>query len=243
MHMDGSVIPWFQMLCKANQLLTWDALTMAIELQFGPSQFECPRAKLFKLAQHDSVNDYYKEFMALANRVEGISEAALLDCFISGLKSEIKHEVIAQSPSSLLHAASLARLFDEKHLEGFSNAKHRPTASVSHSLPATASKFPWKLIGATTPTSTSSVSKPPLPALLPTPTTRPLPSIKKMSIAEMQIRRDNGLCFTCDEKFSWNHRCPNLQYLLFHVDDDEPPDDSAVILPSDPDASTYLLML
>jgi len=37
----------------------------------------------------------------------------------------------------------------------------------------------------------------------------------------MQIRREKGLCYTCDEKFTSSHRCPNKQYLLLQMDEDE----------------------
>lgn len=43
-HFEGPVVPWFQMLQKANLIPTWAALAQAIEKQFGPSQFDSPRA-------------------------------------------------------------------------------------------------------------------------------------------------------------------------------------------------------
>jgi len=49
-------------------------------------------------------------------------------------------------------------------------------------------------------------------------------NIKNMSTAEMQHRHAKGLCYTCDEKFSPTHRCPNKQYLYLYVEDlDDPP--------------------
>lgn len=52
--------------------------------------------------------------MTLANRVEGLSEDALRDCFISGLKGDIRRKVVVKEPTSLISAAALARLYDEK---------------------------------------------------------------------------------------------------------------------------------
>ncbi|MCI60596.1 hypothetical protein A2U01_0081852, partial [Trifolium medium] len=52
-------------------------------MDFGPSAYDCPRAKLFKLTQSSSVNEYYTEFNARANRVYGVSNEAFLDCFLS----------------------------------------------------------------------------------------------------------------------------------------------------------------
>lgn len=42
-HMEGSVVPWYQMMQKAKLIPNWTTLSRAIELQFGPSQFECPQ--------------------------------------------------------------------------------------------------------------------------------------------------------------------------------------------------------
>jgi hypothetical protein len=45
------------------------------------------------------------------------------------------------------------------------------------------------------------------------------PNIKRMSPAEMQLRRDKNLCYWCDEKFSFTHKCPNRQLMMLHYDD------------------------
>lgn len=223
------------MMRKANQIPTWMVLSRAIELQFGPSQFECPRAKLFKLVQQDSMVDYYKDFMILANRVEGLTDDALLDCFISGHKGDIKRDVIAQSPTSLLRAVSLARLFNEKQLVGFSNANHHPTIPNSLPLPVLTPNPPWKSSSTTASfCASSSNSKAPFPLLH---------FVKKMSPVEMQLRRDKGLCYACDEKFSWNHCCPNRQYLLFQSKEDVTPEDNpTILLLRFQYPTTYLLM-
>jgi len=66
-----------------------------------------------------------------------------------------------------------------------------------------------------------------LPPLLPSPPTTSSTNtsrnfnVKKISPAEMQLRREKMLCFTYDNKFTPSHRCPNKQYLLLQMDDDE----------------------
>ncbi|PNX69221.1 hypothetical protein L195_g056598, partial [Trifolium pratense] len=42
----------------------------------------------------------------------------------------------------------------------------------------------------------------------------------------MQLRREKGQCFTCNDKFSYTHKCPNRQYLYFFGDDAPPIDDT-----------------
>ncbi|WVZ04461.1 hypothetical protein V8G54_025267 [Vigna mungo] len=195
---DGSVV--LQWIFRAEQ---------SLELEFGPSPFDSPRVTLFKLTQTGSVNYYYVEFTSLANRIYGVSAEALLDCFVSGLKPDIKCEVIAQAPSSILKAIALARLFEEKY-----SAKTKPQyVSYHRQYHSTNSQ--------------QSFTNPMQQPILATPNTRPTaPSfrnslIKKMSPTEMQSRRERGLCFTCDEKFSATHRCQNRQYLIMQLEEEE----------------------
>lgn len=35
----------------------------------------------------------------------------------------------------------------------------------------------------------------------------------------MQLRRDKGLCYYCDDKFSLTHKCPNKHSLLLQVNE------------------------
>lgn len=70
-----------------------------------------------------------------------------------------------------------------------------------------------------------------LPPLLATPPGPPLrsPSVKEITPTEMQLRREKGLCYFCDEKFSFNHKCPNRQFLMLQMEDDieDPPNTKA----------------
>jgi len=40
-----------------------------------------------------------------------------------------------------------------------------------------------------------------------------------MRPAEMQLRREKGLCYWCDDKFTFNHKCPNRNLMLLEWDD------------------------
>lgn len=43
---------------------------------------------------------------------------------------------------------------------------------------------------------------------------KPSPTIKRLSPAELQARREKGLCYNCDEKYIQGHRCKRLFHLL-----------------------------
>lgn len=92
-HLDGDVLPWFQMLDKAGRVPHWYAFSRPVETQFGPSQFDCARSRLFKLTQRSlggSIQEYNQKFLSLANRTEDVTKEALLDCYIGGLVPELR---------------------------------------------------------------------------------------------------------------------------------------------------------
>lgn len=42
-----------------------------------------------------------------------------------------------------------------------------------------------------------------------------------MIIAEMQLHREKGLCYMCDEKFPWNHKCHKCRYFIMQAEYDD----------------------
>ena len=45
--------------------------------------------------------------------------------------------------------------------------------------------------------------------------------IRKLSNAEMQEKREKGLCFSCDQKWFRNHKCPSKLLMLIGVDEED----------------------
>lgn len=168
----------------------------ALELRFAPTAYDDPRGKLFKLQQTSSVTSYLSDFESLANRIVGLSPLNLLSCFVSGLKPEIWHDVLAQQPSSFSQAAGLARLQEEKLQDILRLARPRT---------------PWQPPSNPKPDSSSSRSAVPL---LPTPPEKT--RFRQLSESELAERREKGLCFNCDERF---HRC-KARFLLLITDGD-----------------------
>nr|KYP52353.1 hypothetical protein KK1_025830 [Cajanus cajan] len=199
------------MLQRLNSVNTWQDLIGALESQFGPSPFECPMTELFKLQQTGTVSDYYLKLMALANKSGGLSPEALLKCFIGGLNKDIQRDVVALRPRSVIRAVALTKLYEEKYVldNGPKNTSynHRYFTVYSNTYGNTSNR---------------SIVKQNLPPLLPTPALPPSKSnvIKKITPAEMQLRREKGLCYFCDDKFTFNHKCPNRQYLLLQTEED-----------------------
>ncbi|KAF8403640.1 hypothetical protein HHK36_011744 [Tetracentron sinense] len=88
--------------------------TRAICTRFGATEFEKPGEVLSKLHQKGLVQDFQNEFERLANLMVGLPESYMIDCFVSGLKDEIRFEVKLLRPESLIQATSLAGMVEDK---------------------------------------------------------------------------------------------------------------------------------
>lgn len=167
------------MLQKAGVVSSWNDLAKEIETTYGPSIFDHPRFALFKLFQESSVTNYYHTFMALANRVTGLSANALLDCFLSGLKKELLRDVIPWHPNTITKAITLARLYEDKY--GFGGGGLHPSKFKQSYVPDI-SAASIKPVPLALPTPPATANRP--PALLGP--SVPHPSFKKMSYSELQ---------------------------------------------------------
>ncbi|MCH98809.1 hypothetical protein A2U01_0019816, partial [Trifolium medium] len=175
-HLDSDAVPWFQMIQRSHPFHSWQKFTRALEMDFGPTAYDCPRATLFKLAQTGSVTEYFKEFNALANRVYGVSNEAFLDCFISVLQSEIRRDVTALTPSSITKAYALAKLYEEKYTKP---SKPKYDNPYTPKIPPNSSN--QTRYGPTTnKTDPTTTNKPNQPPLLPQPNQKPT-TVKNIS--------------------------------------------------------------
>lgn len=215
-HLEGVPSTWYQWMEKGGSFSDWDSFLQALQLRFGTSIYDDPLGRISKLIQKGKVADYRAEFEALMPRITGVSEAMFLNFFIWGLKLEIRRELLMLKPVDLADAMAKAQLFEDRHedilfrsrfQEGRQPSFHRTTQFSPGSGPS-----------AVHPTNARSVPTPSTPN-----TSHSLP-IKKLSPAELKERRDKGLCFTCDEKFNFGHKCKNRMLILCGYDEDEPED-------------------
>lgn len=164
---------------------TWLEFSRALELRFGPSTYVNRQATLFKLTQTSIVAAYQADFEKTSNCVIGLTPEVLLNCFLSGLCDDIQNEIALHKPTNLHHAYGLAKLIKDKLHPPF------PSSKGPHEPPST--------------------HPPLLPA--PSPCSPPLP-IKRLSPAEMQTRRVEGLCYNCLAKYQPGHQFNPPKFLI-----------------------------
>lgn len=195
--MEGPALAWFHWMTQSGQINSWLGFLQALEARFASSQYEDPIGILSKLTQTGSIAEYLSQFETLANITIGLPTPFLLSCFISGLAPEIRHEVQVLQPLTLTHAATLARLHEEKLADHRRPFRGRFTSAPPSLLPTT---LP--------------------PTLLPPPAKPPPLPLKRISPEEMAIHREKGLCFNCNEKFSRGHRCSSKFFLFIAETED-----------------------
>lgn len=105
-------LSWYQWMYNNKLLHSWQHFTRDLLRRFGPSPYQDLQGELAKIQQITAVQEYYNRFEELPN--SGIPMSFLQSCFESGLSMEIRREVRALQPQSLLQAYQLAKLMEAK---------------------------------------------------------------------------------------------------------------------------------
>lgn len=99
-YLDGAALRWYQWIFYKSQLTSWINFLYALQLCFGPSQFNDPQGALFKLIQTATVREYQTQFENGSTQIIGLPPHFLLSYFISGLKPHIRGKY---KPYNLYH--------------------------------------------------------------------------------------------------------------------------------------------
>ena len=156
--------------------------------------------------QETRVEEYRNLFDKLKAPLSNLQDRVIEETFMNGLLSWIKAKVDFCRPTRLAQMMQVAQLVEnqeiiwvEANLKGYSKGKYPP-----HSSTVTKSSIitnPNENKGNTT-------------FLMRTITLRGVANgetkegpMRRLSDAEFQARKEKGLCFRCDEKYSHDHKC------------------------------------
>lgn len=203
-HLEGIALQWHRWLTKFRGPLTWDEFTKAVQLRFGPTDYEDPSEALTRLKQTTSVAAYQEAFEKLSHRVDGLPENFLIGCFIAGLRDEIRIDVKIKQPRTLADTIGVARLIEERNQ--LQRKPNQQTRFQPASLTPKASPNPTAGVLGPSPTQRMNQSSNAHPA-----------TFRRITNQEARERREKGLCYYCDEKFIAGHRCERPQ--LFMIED------------------------
>ncbi|CAM8900174.1 unnamed protein product [Rhodiola kirilowii] len=197
-YLSGEALRWFQWLHTTHQVREWTDFVTDVKRRFGPSVYYSAEALINKLNQTGNVASYITEFESLSTRTPGLTHDNLLHRFVAGLKDEIHNEIVLLCPNNLQAAMGMARVAEQKVHSGKWHVSRPPDVRSSFSQ--------------------HGASAGPRPEHIPQVNSSALP-VKRLTPAEMAARRERGLCFNCEDKFTPGHRCkPQFQCMLLEDD-------------------------
>ncbi|XP_043725863.1 uncharacterized protein LOC122672458 [Telopea speciosissima] len=115
-HLEGEAQLWYQLYKQSDGGVTWADFCEGLHARFGLTPFQDFFGELAKLQQTSSVRDYQAKFERILSKVGQLPPNRQISCFVSGLRDNIKVDVLAAQPATLSSAIGLARLFEAKNL-------------------------------------------------------------------------------------------------------------------------------
>ncbi|XP_026398854.1 uncharacterized protein LOC113294691 [Papaver somniferum] len=230
-HFDSSVDPWFLNYQHGKEFIPWDTFIPDLCARFEDIAQDNYVGSFNKLYQTTTIEDYYdlwehyKIFMVANNPYLPKSFYTL--SFISGLKEEIRTVVQMFKPDNTATTFYLARMqqasmhHQPKNTKSFSKPFTPSPLSISHP-PSTIKPF---FSPSSTFSKTNTSSSSPIVTHHPTTPTKTspnnsLPPVKRLTHAQMQVTKDKGFCYNCDEFYRQGHRCKIQQLFMLIADED-----------------------
>lgn len=185
--------------------MTWPDFLEDVRHRFDPQSFRNFIGPLAKPVQTGSVTDYHNTFEKYLNRVQGISDEALIPIFVEGLLPDLQEKVELRQPQSLAEAMALALRLgasqDRRSQQTTVFQKRAWAGRDSRMNTASTLGQPAKSVPG------QSGGGPVIREL-----ERPKFSPILVSNAEKSERSRKGLCWHCPEKYIPGHVCAVLLY-------------------------------
>ncbi|XP_026445569.1 uncharacterized protein LOC113346219 [Papaver somniferum] len=236
-HMDDKDDAWFLDYQEGKLFIDWGMFSSDLCFRFEDVAYDNYVGRFNKLSQTTTVEEYFERYESLKaimkNKNPSLCEDYFTMSFISGLKDEISNPVQMFKPNSDSEALYLARLQQssvDSHLKR-SKPFHRPFTPSSSSFSPSSSYKPSLTPLTNLHKPSFSFDKPIITHHLnPTKLEPSLPPIKHLIPAQIQARRDKGLCYNCDVFYKPGHRCKTQQLFMLVASDEDnsspPIDDS-----------------
>lgn len=246
-YLDGKADQWYQGFQEEVGIIGWDRFVKEILARYDGVDQD-PYEEFKKLKQVNSVSEYQDEFDRLKSilvaRNGHYSEEFSVSNFVSGLRHEIKYMVKLLKPTTLADTISLAKmqesslvLFPEQNptqplhptqnlhyqMQPSTSSNTAPLLPKPHVQPKSYYHNPVQTHSSRTPTTYSTNTRNFRNPTYTSSSSNTKPNsyiIKRLTPAEMQKRREMGLCYNCDEKYVPGHLCKKQQIYMLKVGDE-----------------------
>ena len=194
--------------------------------QFSPAQDTSIGERLLSLRQTGTARAFRRDFIALASNAPEIPNPILEMAFLNGLKPKIKAGVKMMEPRGLQRMMDVAILVEDwsvgetpEETEGIG----RGGRSSNGRFQAQQGKPAQQTVQGLNPQKgrPGSITTPLNNASNPKPSHNRLKApFRRLTPAEVAKWKAEGLCYQCDEKYSWNHKCQKAELVVMMVLED-----------------------
>lgn len=234
---EGEALSWYQWQQRRKKVTNWEELKGLVLNRFRAFHGGTSEERFLALRQEGSVREYRQWFESLAAPLMEIPDGLLEGHFVNGLKAEVKAELRVLRPSGLEEIMKMAQRIDEKIMgqrqwagpvRNKSNSPlpaNGPPTQVNPHPSRSNAIFP-KIYPNNSPNHLTSNYLPrfntPMGSQQPPVGRSNSSTFRRLSEVELQAKREQGLCFRCDEKYSVGHRCKNreLQVMLIYGEEE-----------------------
>ena len=224
----GDALPWYRWERSRNPFLSWEQMKTRVLEQFSAVRDTSAGERILCLRQTGTVRSFRSEFIALASNAPEIPDPILEMAFMNGLKPKIKAGVKMMSVRGLEKVMDAAKLVEDWS-EGGETAEETAetpskTGRVTSNRHQAQTNKPAQSTGqspnlnkgrSTTNATTASSNTQTKPNH-----NRLKAPFRRLTPAEVAKWKAEGLCYRCDEKYIYPHRCAQPEVVVLMVLED-----------------------
>ncbi|KAA0037390.1 ty3-gypsy retrotransposon protein [Cucumis melo var. makuwa] len=203
---DGPALNWYRSQEEREKFISWSNLKERLLVRFRSSRDGTVLGKFLRVKQETIVDEYRNLFDKLVAPLSDVPDPVVEDTFMNGLFPWIRAEVILCRPKGLAEMMEIAQLVEnreiirnEANLNSFAGGKYLPQNTTSSR--GTTNTISDNKANTTFPMRTITLRSSNNAEIRKDTNSRRLPD------AEFQARKEKGLCFRCNEKYSADHKC------------------------------------
>ncbi|XP_049932541.1 uncharacterized protein LOC126409878, partial [Nymphaea colorata] len=207
-YFEGAAMRWYRSYKRKNPVMVWETFSNALLARFGVSSYTNYHVELINMKQITTVEEFQGRFEDMSCMVGDWPEPALIGAFMSGLREDIRIEMLSEEHVDLDSCFARARVMEEKLLKRAAYEKFSKTGGFNQNK--------------------GNFNRPtpkPQPQGFPKRDTRPAVRdnvpVRYITAKERDERFKAGLCVSCEEKWFKGHKCKRFQLMVVVEDEDE----------------------
>lgn len=225
LSLEDDALSWYNYEVEHRPFTYWFDFKKRMLARFAESYEKTPGKRLFGIRQTGTVAEYIREFQELATHLK-VEESQLEDIFFNGLQREYQEVIKMKEHVGLPNFIAAVLLMEGsdfcKMIAGRPQNESRSSKqgqSVSFRNAAVNSST-WKTRNQNTTTDQQNQKEADKNKDQKQNNRATTPY--KLSEAEYAVKRREGLCYTCDEKWFKTHKCRNMElYVIVVLNEEE----------------------